>query len=452
MTIQSLLNALDERAPHLATAEKYYNGDNMDRGLSILVPPELRYLQETLRWVRLATGIFEERCELRSVIAPGYDNLAAELRRIYKTQEFDETASFAILEALIGGRGYISVSGGDDGRTPTFAAETAHNMVHDIDPRTRETTELVRVYEKDKTKRLVYYTPNRTEYLAQDRNGKWSPDTDVPEPVIDHGYGEPTVAPFVNRARVHQKWGRPEARDIWSLQEDVSRCFTDLAVAMALLAVPQRVAFGVAENETLDENGNQVPASQLYMARLLTFASESGKIAEYAAAQLSQFTSTAVAIARQASAQMGIPISYFGVASEANPSSGDAQREDDTRLVKRSLRLHSGFTRPFRQVFRLAARVRGVTDRQALAAIDVRWKDPGTITPGQEADYVTKVSGIKVSADQLVSPEFLLDKLGMTPEQIAERVANLDTGDLTTVLSALEAGGAGGNAETQSAA
>lgn len=418
-------------------AERYWRKDITQRSVSVLLPPELRYLSSAIALTRVVVSAFEERIELRDVSAPGYDTLTDRLRRWRRLNDLDELFTFNTLEALITGRSYISVSGGDDG--PTFAVETAHGMVHATDPRTRAVTELLRVWRDGEGRQhAVWYRPNRTDYLIQADSGRWSPDPDVPDPVVEHGFGRPTVVPFLNRARVAETWGQPEAKPVHSLQEDMSRCLTDLAAACALMAVPQRAVFGVDERDLKDPaTGEDIPAAQLYMSRLLTIADAGGRIAEFAAAQLSQFTSTLVSYARLASAVSGVPIAYFGVASEANPASGDAQRADDDRLVKRARRIARGFTRPAREVFRLAAEMDGETNKEALAAIDVRWADPAMITVGQKADYVSKLAAIKTDPEMLLTPEYLLDILDLTPDQIADMV-NRESSTLTTLIDQLQ--------------
>lgn len=432
------MTALGNEQPRVREAERYWKKHVTQRSVSVLLPPELRYLQSAIALTRIVVSVFEERIEMRDVSAPGFDPLTDKLRRWRRLNDLDELFTFNTLESLITGRSYISVSGGSDGRTPTFAVETAHGMVHATDPRTRDVTEVLRVYrDTDDREHAVWFQPNRTDYLIQADSGRWSPDPDVPDSTVEHGFGRPTVVPFLNRARVGDTWGHPEAKPVWSLQEDMSRCLTDLAAACALMAVPQRAVFGVDERELKDADGNDVPAAQLYMARLLTFADAGGRIAEFAAAQLSQFTSTLVTYARLASAVSGVPISYFGVASEANPASGDAQRADDDRLVKRSRRITRSFTRPAREVYRLAAMIDGETDKDALSAIDVRWADPAMITIGQKADYVTKLAAIKTDPEMLLTPEYLLDILDLTPDQIAEMV-NRSTNTLTDLIDQLQ--------------
>ena len=438
MSFDQLITALEAEQPRVREAERFWNKHVTQRSVSVLLPPELRYLQSAIALTRIVVSVFEERIEMRDVSAPGFDPLTEKLRRWRRLNDLDELFTFNTLEALVTGRSYVSVSGGSDGRTPTFAVETAHGMVHATDPRTRDVTEVLRLYrDTEDALHAVWYQPNETDYLVQARGGRWVPDPTVPDSTVSHGFGRPTVVPFLNRARVGDLWGHPEAKPVWSLQEDMSRCLTDLAAACALMAVPQRAVFGVDERELKDADGNDVPAAQLYMARLLTFADAGGRIAEFAAAQLSQFTSTMVSYARLASAVSGVPISYFGVASEANPSSGDAQRADDDRLVKRARRITRGFTRPAREVFRLAAMIDGETDADALSAIDVRWADPAMITVGQKADYVTKLAAIKTDPQMLLTPEYLLDVLDLTPDQITDMV-NRQSSTLTDLLEQLQ--------------
>lgn len=434
MSINELLEDLRRTRPYLRRAEWFNEGKKTQRSLSILLPPELRYLSETIGITELVNEILEERQEIRDVEAPGFPELTQQMRDWREDQDLPEIESQTTMEKIALGRGYVAVSARSArDNTPVFTVESPHNMIHRSDPRTLETLEVVREYGDPTDPAIAYYNTETVNYLRRTPlTNRWVADPDVAQPQIAHGLGECPVVPFVHRQRVLDRYGKPAAKRIWSLQEDMSRCLTDLAAACALLAIPQRAVFGIDKAELKDASGNDVPAAQLWMARLLTLSDSNAKIAEFAAAQLNQFTSTYVAYARMASSLVGVPIVFFGVASEANPASGDAQRADMDRLNKKSERMCRADKRPWKSVYRLGAKVAGVTDPDALRAIKVNFENPATNTLSQQAAAVAALANIRRLPDALFTPQYLMDIMHVSPEKQEEM-------DATQTVNALDA-------------
>lgn len=423
MTINELVDDLKNTKMYLRRAEWFNEAKKTQRSLSILLPPELRYLSETVGWAELGNEILEERVEIKDVEAPGFDALTEKMRTWRDEQDLPEVESQTTMEQLALGRGYISVSArsAQDPQTPVFTVESPHHMIHRSDPRTLEVIEAIREYGDPQSPSIAYYDRNQVQYLRRTPlTNKWELDTTVERSTIVHGLGECPIVPFVHRQRVGDRYGKPAMKRIWGLQEDMARCLTDLAAACALLAVPQRAVFGIDSAEMKDADGQPIPAAKLYMARLLTLSDANAKIAEFAAAQLSQFTSTMVAYARIASSLTGIPIVFYGVASEANPASGDAQRADMDRLNKKAERICRGQRKPWRTAYRLGAKISGETNPEALRAISVNFENPATNTITQKAAAIASLAAVRRLPDAMFTPQFLMDLMGVSPAKIEE--------------------------------
>ena len=88
-----------------------------------------------------------------------------------------------------------------------------------------------------------------------------------------------------------------------------------------------------------------------------------------------------------------MPADYLGIQT-ANPSSADAIRMGESRLVKRTERRQSGFGRAWLEVARLALLVRDgevPSDFESRVAVD--WQSAATPTRAATADEVTKLVG-----------------------------------------------------------
>lgn len=436
MSVSELISDLNATQVHLRRADWHNNGRATKRSLSVLLPPELRYLSEVICMSELVSEILEERVEIRDVEAPGFDELTATMRGWRDDQDLAELESQTTMEELSLGRGYIAVSQlNANDPTPVFTVESPYNMIHKVDPRTRDVVEALRKFGDVDSPQYVHYTPEGAQEYGMVggrlvTNGPSQQYGDLLQGMVP-------VVPFVNRSRVGDRWGRPAAKRIWGLQEDMSRTLTDLAAACALLAVPQRAIMGIDANEQTDTEGKPIPAAKLWMARLLTLSDSNARIAEFAAAQLAQFTSTMVAYGRLASSMTGIPIVFFGVASEANPASGDAQRADMDRLNKRAERICRGQRKPWRLAYRIGARFSGVTDQAALRAIDVHFENPATTTITQRVSSAVGLAAVRRLPDAMFTPEYIMGLMGVSPEKVAAMDAQQTENVLDKILSQL---------------
>jgi hypothetical protein len=276
----------------------YFRAKQTARNTSIMVPPEFRVQYFTaIPYARMACQVISERIEIDSVRAQT-DEATEFLRRLLKALGGAEFVNQGIMTAMEYGRAYLVPTGTErrDG-LPGVQVIPGMDMLHLNDPYTNEILEALRVYGADREKR-AYYTRTETTYLkpGPGTNG-WVVERTVP--TVD---GRVACFPLICRGEANNTFGRPEAKDAFTLQDAACRIATDMTVASAALAVPQRVLFGVeAEDFTrrkpdgtveLDENDQPkvLSGEELYMSRLLTISEPAGKLAEFSAAQLQNFT------------------------------------------------------------------------------------------------------------------------------------------------------------------
>ena len=388
----------------------YFRCVRTPRNTSIMAPPEMRDDYFTsVPYCRLACQVLSERIEMDSVTALKDDKTdqkeaTAYLRDILRMLGGADFVNTAHMLAMEYGRSYLVPTGTDrsDG-LPGVQLVPGRDMVHAVDPYTGEVTEALRVYGRNRELR-AWYTPEATYYLAP---GPGHPDAPVDGYVVTEKRetvdGQIAVFPLICRDEVTNTWGRPEGKDAFRLQDAACRMATDLSIASATMAVQQRILFGVEEEDFApkdengeplkDDNGNVVlgpTASDLYMSRLLTISDPAAKMAEFTAAQLQNFTTGLNSITRQAAAVLGIPQSVFGVASDANPASGDAQRQDDARMVRRAEQLTRGFESGWVGLWSYLAQL-GDFD----VTIVIRWVDPALPNLASRADAVLKLAGVR---------------------------------------------------------
>lgn len=415
---------------------EYFRAKQTVRNTSVMAPPELRDDYFTsIPFCRLACQVLSERIEIDSLSAVNPDTKKQDdeatdyLRRILKMLGGADFVNSAHLLAMEYGRAYLVPTGTDrvDG-LPGVQLVGGGDMVHAVDPFTGEITEALRVYGRTRQNR-AWYTPEATYYLEPGPGSPLGPvDGYVVVNKVETVNGQIAVFPLICRGEVNNPWGRPEAKDAFRLQDAACRLATDLSIASATMATPQRALLGVEEEDfaprdengdrELDSEGNPKPgptASQLYMSRLLTISDPAAKLAEFTAAQLQNFTTGLNSVTRQAAAVLGIPQSVFGVASDANPASGDAQRQDDARLVRRAEQLTRGFEPGWVGLWEFLAVVGGFENVMIL----IRWVDPMLPNLASRADSVLKLATVRTEGGRpLYDWRELRQMLGDSVEEI----------------------------------
>ena len=129
----------------------------------------------------------------------------------------------------------------------------------------------------------------------------------------------------------------------------------------------------------------------------------------------------------------------MGFSSDANPSSADAIRMTENRLVKRAERRQAMFGKAWTEVARLILMVRDgrpfaeLTDEEL--AIRPLWRDAATPTRAAAADEVVKMISAGVYTAQ---GDYALKRLGLSPMD-REMLRRDRAADTQGVLARLEA-------------
>lgn len=401
----------------------YHRAKQTDRNTSVMAPPEFRLSYfVSIPFCRLACQVLSERIEIDSVTVAKDKTSTDYLRKILKAWGGSSFVNAAHTAAMEYGRAYLVPTGTDrDDGYPGCQVVPGRDMVHREDPFTGEVVEALRAY-GDLRQFRAWYTRAETIYLerGQGTNG-WKVTSRVP--TLDGT--KVAVFPLICRDEPDNPWGRPEAKDAFKLQDAACRIATDLAIASATMAVPQRALLGAEAKDfqvtnpdgtvKVDDAGNPVTATveQLYMSRLLTLSDPTAKIAEFAAAQLQNFTTALNAVTRQAAATLGVPQAVFGVASDSNPASGEAIRQDDARLIRRAEQLTAGFEPAWEDLFSYLLLLIEVE-----SVVSVRWMDPSLPNLAARADAIAKLASITVGGKPLYTWEELRRLLGDDQEVI----------------------------------
>jgi len=158
-----------------------------------------------------------------------------------------------------------------------------------------------------------------------------------------------------------------------------------------LMAVPQRLLFGVKPEELgVDPTTGQVLFDS-YLARIMAFEDEGAKAQQFQAAELINFSHALTELAKQAAAYTGLPPQYLSTDSD-NPSSAEAIKASESRLVKNAERKCLVFGGAWEQAMRVAYKVmNGGAVPPEYFRMETVWRDPSTPTYAAKADAASKL-------------------------------------------------------------
>lgn len=356
-----------------------------------------RLQQVVIAWPMLVVDSIEERLDVEGFRLPGADKADDELWRVWQENNLDEESQLGHTDALVMRRSYIAVgTNEDDDDTPLVTFESPKEVYADIDPRNRRTRAALRRWQEhqDSFVRVpewfaTLYRPDATVHYEGSTGGVGGWRRVDRDP---HGLGAVPVVPVINRARLADRLGRSELAPFLPLAQAANKIATDMMVAAEFVALPLRGIFGIGPQDLEDQDGNKLTALQAIMGRLLTLQNDDGnaKMFEFNSASLDNFHQTINQLAKLVASVAGLPPEYLGFASD-NPSSADAIRAAEARLVKRAERKQRAFGGAHEQAMRLVKRLQEGDWNPKYRRLETLWRDASTPTIAQTADAVVKL-------------------------------------------------------------
>lgn len=428
--LNRLMTALDTYQGENTVKADYYNGKNRLRDMGIAIPPMLRNMAACIGWPGTAVDVLEERLDLEGW--SGTDDQG--LSEVFEQNNLDVEAPLAHLDALIYGCSFIAVSSGLDGEPdPLITVESPVNMTGIYDGRSRRLSAAVSVRrdEHGQPQWASLYLPDVT--LKLDKSGGIWTITDR-DP---HNLGRVPVAQLVNRPRSGAMNGRSEITEtVRSYTDAAMRTLAASEVAREFYAAPQRYILGAPESFFLNESGEPRSAWEPYLGRILGFErDENGDIPSvgtFSTSTLDPYFAMIRTLSQLLAAEASIPASYLGFVTE-NPSSADAIRQAEARLVKRAERRQKMFGKAWTEVSRLAVMVRdGSSDTDV--AVRPKWRDASTPTRAAAADEAMKLISVGVlTSDSGVT----YDRIGLSDLDQQRIADDKRRAGMSTLLSRL---------------
>jgi len=374
----------------------YYLANARPNAVGIAVPQEMRKLLAYVGYPRLYVDSITERLSLEGFRLGGQDEADTDLQTWWNYNNLDVQSVLGFSESLVLGGSYITIAAPNpqidlnwDPTVPKIQVESANTLFAIVDPNTRQVAQAIRVVmgakgtpQDGQIQYATLYTPMQTiawPYL----NGQ--PQAPI---TIPHNLGIVPVVPVPNLTLLSDVYGTSEITpELQSVTDAAARILMDMQGAAELMAVPQRLLFGVKPQDIGVDPVAGTSQYDAYMARILAFADPEGKAFQFAAAELRNFGDALDQLDRKAAAYTGLPPQYLSFSSD-NPASAEAIESSEARLVMKCERKARVFGGAWEQAMRIAKAVMG-GGMQSLTPDDFQmeaiWQDPATPTYAAKA-------------------------------------------------------------------
>lgn len=416
--------------------EAYYEGEQRVRNLGISIPPQMSDLKTVVGWAGTAVDVLDERLEWQGWKAFNSNDFG--LGDIYKENFLEVDSGLAHLDALIHGTSFVVVGAGFVGEpSPLITVESAKTTTGTYDSRTRRLSNALSISDTDngEPSAVTLYLPNSNVFFEKTKNGWIEVDRD------DHNLGHVLVAQLTNRARASRQGGRSEiSKAIRSYVDQGVRTMLGMEINREFYSAPQRYMLGGDADMFFDEQGNPIPGWQALMSQFLVAPmNEEGQkpeVGQFQAASPAPYLDQFKGLAQAVAAEAAIPASYLGFVSD-NPTSADAIRQAEARLIKRAERRQLMFGRTWMEVGKLSLLVRDGEIPDDFNNLANKWRDAATPTRSADADAALKLS----SGDDPIIPRdstVLYDRLGLDPDEQRQLENDKRRARANNTLSALE--------------
>ncbi|AHJ86380.1 portal protein [Mycobacterium phage 40AC] len=392
-----MISAFEDSVKDLDANTSYYEAERRPEAIGVTVPRQMQSLLAHVGYPRLYVDSIAERQAAEGFRLGDADQADEELWNWWQANNLDIEAPLGYTDAYVHGRSYITISKPDpnidlswDQTVPIIRVEPPTRMHAEIDPRIGRVSKAIRVvYDKEgnEIQASTLYTTMETLGWFKNEEGDWVEWFNVP-----HGLGVVPVVPLPNRTMLSDLYGTSEITpELRSMTDAAARILMLMQSTAELMGVPQRLMFGVKPEEIGVDPDTGQALFDAYLARILAFEDAEGKIMQFSAAELANFTNALDQIAKQVAAYTGLPPQYLSTAAD-NPASAEAIRAAESRLIKKVERKNLIFGGAWEEAMRIAYRImKGGEVTPQMQRMEVIWRDPSTPTWAAKADAATKM-------------------------------------------------------------
>lgn len=393
-------------------------------------------------WCQVVVDSKTERLVVRGVRI-GQELADEETWRVWQSNGLDADSGLAFVDTLAQGRAFALVwNDPDDDNTPLVTFESAHEAIVAYEPGSRRkrvaalknwldldgNVEHATLYLPDSVWKFSHQNNAIINYVDREpaRGGypagpTWAlTDLDTEDNPQPNPMGIVPMVELTNRSRLARE-PVSEIVNVVPLQNAVNVIWSHLITASDFAAFPQRVVLGqeLPKKPVINEAGEvqgwePADISKFALDRIIFFENPEASIANWAAADLENYTKVIETAVGHIAAQTRTPQHYL-VGKMANLSA-EALKAAETGLVStvREKQLYLG--EAVREIARLIALVQGDEARaDGMRTASVVWKDPESRSDAELADSLGKLAQMLHVPDKI-----LWRRYGFTDDEIRE--------------------------------
>lgn len=449
--VNRLRGKLEKRRTDAKKWSSYYNGNAPLKFASPEFSSKTGGLFDGFsdNWCKVVPDVSVERLRPMAFrLADGTIDKAA--GRAWRASECDVEISLAFLEALITGRSFALVWKPDGVSTEITFQDSSHAIV-EYEPGRRNVRRYGLTVFTDGEYEFVtlFSAPDRMVYRFQrvaSGLGQWEPRLVGLRPSESAHFRNPLggVVPlveFANRSRLNGS-PRSDIEPVAPLQDAVNTIWCHLMTAADEMALPARAVLGmdrptreIVDSETGEVIGEEdLPISKFRSDRMLWLERDTARIAEFSAADLSNYTRVIEVAVQHIAAQTRTPPHYL-LGQMVNVSA-DALTAAESGLVAKVMELQRFFGSALREVMRIEALASGDEARaEGLSLGSVVWRDAQFRSDAQYADALTKFKAVGVPDEALWEriPGVDSDEIERWKRMRTDQAAAIVGGDLASL-------------------
>lgn len=320
--IEYMRNKLACKRTRVLTRYEYYDMKNTIIDRSTMIPPDMRWLTETLGWCGKAVDSLADR-----LIFNGFEDDNFDVQQIFSMNNPDVLFDNAVLSALISSCCFIYISPDGEG-FPRLQVIDGGNATGTIDPITGLLSEGYAVLSRDDNDNVLleaYFTPGKTEYIT-----KGVVRTDVRLTRV----GYPLLVPIIYRPDASRPFGHSRiSRACMRIMQAALRTLRRSEVSAEFYSFPQKYILGLSDDIEVDK-------WKATMSSMLDFGKDDDgdvpKVGQFTQQSMTPYIEQLRMFAALFAGETGLTMDDLGFVSD-NPSSAEAimASHENLRLLAR---------------------------------------------------------------------------------------------------------------------
>lgn len=407
LLVDRMLASLSKRQVHNGRRGSYYEGKFIPPYVTAGLPEYARNLKLVVGWPKIVVDVLEERLDVTGWTSP-------DLEGVFRENAVPVEASKVHTESFVYGMSFMSVTAGGDGEPEVLIrghSPTTTTGVFNYRTRRLDAAITRQVGEDGEVTDVDLWLPDEIVTISRGSGGPWE--------VVgrqEHNFGRVPMVAFPNQAGLTDPMGRSEITpDIIAATDSASRAMVAMDVNRTFFSAPRMYGVNVEQDMFVGPDGSPVNPWKLVSGRMIMAPPPENegdpevKLGQFDPMSPGPYLDQIRGLSSVVAAEAAIPPSYLGFVTD-NPTSADAIRQNEARLIKRAERRQVQFDNPWGEVAQLSQMALGV---EPDPSVRMKWAEASTPTFAATTDAIMKQMQVQIlPAGSAVA----LDKLGYSED------------------------------------